>query len=73
LELVVWTGSPLKAELTVAGVAVVFDLDLSRGKEVEVDFISCPSDGIFVVHRFLNKFSSSGLTNGTEIFLWSSP
>lgn len=71
--MLIWTLSPLKAELTVAGVVEDFDVESEGGREVETDFISLLLVGILVVHRFLNKFSSSGLTNGTEILLWSSP
>lgn len=70
--LFVWVGSPLKAELTVAGITSALEFDFG-GEESEVDFIPLSSAGIFVVHKFLNKFSSSGLTNGTETLLWSSP
>ena len=72
LVLFVWAGSPLKAELTVAGITSALEFELG-GEEAEVDFILLSTAVIFVVRKFLNKFSSSGLTNGTETLLWSSP
>jgi hypothetical protein len=72
-EIPLWSILFVSEDLTASGFGSIFGFDSVGVNEVAVAFNSFLSDGTFVVPRFLNRFSSSGLTKGTESLFRSSP
>jgi hypothetical protein len=71
--LLLWSILFVSADLIASGVDLTFGFDSVGVNEDSFAFTSFLSDGILVVPRFLNRFSSSGLTKGTESLFLSSP
>ena len=69
LDLSTRSTSAANAVVTAVGVGSTLGLDSVGVNGRAVAFNSFFSGGIFAVQRFLNKFASSGLTNGTESLL----
>jgi hypothetical protein len=70
--LVRWPIFLVSAELTASGVGSTFGFDSVGVRGVADAFNSLLSGEMLAVRRFLNRFSSSGLTKGTESLFLSS-